>query len=83
VTIYRAVVRHGRLVLDEPTDLPEGTPVELEEVDPYKHLDPNVDLDSAEQERLDAAIDKGLAQLDAGQGVDLETVLRDLRQRSR
>lgn len=27
--VVRAFVRHGRLIVDEPTDLPEGTEVEL------------------------------------------------------
>ena len=36
----KAQVREGRLVLDEPTDLPEGTEVELTLV-----LDDNVDAD--------------------------------------
>jgi hypothetical protein len=30
----KAVVRNGRLVLDEPTDLPQGAEIELVAVDP-------------------------------------------------
>jgi hypothetical protein len=44
----KAQVRGGRLVLDEPTDLPEGTEVELVASD-------HVDLDPEERARLDAA----------------------------
>jgi hypothetical protein len=33
MTSLRAVVRNGRLVLDEPTALPEGTEIELQPVD--------------------------------------------------
>jgi hypothetical protein len=41
VRVLKAQVRGGRLVLDEPTDLPEGTEVELtlvgDEFDPGEH----------------------------------------------
>lgn len=33
MTILRAVVKKGRLVLDEPTNLPEGTVIELAPID--------------------------------------------------
>ncbi len=42
----QAEVRHGRLILDEPVDLPEGTKVEL------MPADDGDDLDEAERERL-------------------------------
>jgi hypothetical protein len=35
----KAHVRNGRLVLDEPTDLPEGTEVELVVADSWDDLD--------------------------------------------
>ena len=35
----RAQVRHGRLVLDVPTKLPEGTVLELTAADPGDNLD--------------------------------------------
>ena len=35
----KARVRQGRLVIDEPTDLPEGTEVELLPLDPGDWLD--------------------------------------------
>lgn len=55
-----ARVRNGHFVLDEtPTELPEGTRVTLELVD----LD---DLDDEERERLNACLDEGLAESEAG-----------------
>ena len=45
----KAHVRGGRLVVDEPTDLPDGTEVELVAVDE--------ELDPEERARLDAALD--------------------------
>ncbi len=59
----KAKVRGGRLVLDEPIDLPEGSEVELV---PVKAGD---DLDDAERARLDAAIERGVEQVRAGEGV--------------
>ena len=35
----KARVQNGRLVLDEPTDLPEGTEVELVSMDDWDNLD--------------------------------------------
>ena len=43
-------VRGGRLLVDEPTDLPEGAEVELIGADSWD------DLDDAERERLHAAL---------------------------
>ena len=58
--IYKAHVRNGRLLLDEPTDLPEGTEVDLVPLDaelgrrhfasadlkaPAGELDPNIPKD--------------------------------------
>lgn len=36
---FKAVVRNGRLVVDEPTDLPEGTEVQLLGVGPVTLTD--------------------------------------------
>ena len=43
-------VRGGRLLVDEPTDLPEGAEVELIAADSWD------DLDDAERERLHTAL---------------------------
>jgi hypothetical protein len=72
-TPLRALVKDGRLILDEPTDLPEGTVVELV---PGIEVD---DLDEAERERLHAAIRRGLEQGRRGEARPIEDVLAELR----
>jgi hypothetical protein len=69
----KAQVRGGRLVLDEPTDLPDGTEVELVPVDE--------DLDPEERARLDAALERSWAQAKAGQLVDGDAVIEKLLSR--
>ena len=78
----RAVVKNGRLVLDEPTDLPEGEVVELVPADAYLD-DATDDLDDEERARLHAAIDRGLADIEAGRTVPAEDVIEMLRARGR
>ena len=67
----KAHVKNGRLLLDEPTDLPDGAEVELTLVDD--------ELDPEERARLDAALELSMAQARAGQLVDAEVVIRKLR----
>jgi hypothetical protein len=54
-----AKVRNGRVVLDEPTDLPEGAEVPLQIVDPD-------DLTDQERAALHASLERGLAQASRG-----------------
>jgi len=72
----RARVKSGRLVLDEPTDLPDGSEVVL------VAADVDDELDDAERQALEASIDQGLAEVRAGRpGVDAADVLARLGQR--
>jgi hypothetical protein len=80
----KAEVKNGHLVLDEPTDLPEGTVVSLEvvqEEDPYAHLDERGDpfegSSAAERSRPNASIDRGLAEMKAGKGRPLADFVKD------
>jgi hypothetical protein len=59
----KAHVRGGRLLLDEPTDLPEGAEVELIAVD-------DADFDPADRARLLEAIDEGEQDVERGDLVD-------------
>ncbi len=68
----KARVHGGRLVLDEPTSLPEGSEVMLAPVD-------GDDLDDAERARLHAAILAAEAELDAGQVVTETEFWRQVR----
>jgi len=68
----RACVKNGRLVVDEPTSLPEGTVLDLvldDEVD---------DLDTAERALQDEALLRAWQQAQRGQGRPAQDVLRDL-----
>jgi hypothetical protein len=62
----RAVVKNGRLVLDEATDLPEGAEVELAVV--QDHEDPE----------LLSELDASAADEAAGRLVDMKTVVARL-----
>ena len=76
---HEARVRNGRLVLDEPSDLPDGTVVSLfEDVEDY--ADPGDDLDDAERERLHASLRRGLAQARAGKTRPVEEFLAELKE---
>ena len=71
----KACVRAGRLVLDEPTELPEGAEVEL------LPLDPGDWLDETDRAALHQALRESDADVDAGRLIDAEVVLRELRSR--
>jgi len=72
----RARVRHGRIVLDEPTDLPEGTELEL------VLADSGDDLDDEDRAALHRELDLAMDDVDAGRVVgedDVRAMLRTLR----
>ena len=69
----KARVSEGRLVVDEPTDLPEGTEVEL------LPLDPGDWLDDTDRAALHAALTLSSADIEAGRIVDASDVLKALR----
>lgn len=63
-----ARVQNGRLVLDEPTDLPEGEIEQLEMVSKDWANEDN--WSPAPRERLDAALSRGSAEVASGKAVD-------------
>jgi len=71
----KARVRSGRLVLDEPTDLPEGAEVEL------LPLDPGDWLDETERAELHRALRESDVDVAQNRLVDAEEILRELRSR--
>lgn len=75
MSAIRARVHNGRLVVDEPTVLPEGTVLDLV-VD-----DEGDALDSAERQALDAAISSAWRSIGEGRGRLAADVLADLRNR--
>jgi len=73
----KAHVKNGQLVLDEPAELPEGA-----EADVLVHgADPHDAMDAEERAELLQSIDKGLADVGAGDEVDFEAYLAALRAR--
>jgi len=77
----KAQVKGGRLVLDAPTELPEGTVVELVPADPYAHLDEADELDEQSRQRLHGVLKKSLAQAQAGEGRPAQELIDELRKK--
>lgn len=71
----RAKVTNGRLIVDEPTTLPEGTVLDLV-ID-----DEGDDLDDQEREALHAAIERSWQSAKQGNLIPAEEVIRELRDR--
>jgi hypothetical protein len=71
----KARVLAGRLVVDEPTTLPDGTEVELLPLDPGDWL---TDTDRA---ALHAALAESEADVAEGRLIDAAEVLKELRSR--
>ena len=69
----KARVQKGRLVVDEPTDLPEGTEVEL------LPLDPGDWLDDEDRAALHRALAASGVDVEAGRVIDAGQILRELR----
>ncbi len=74
----KAQVKNGRLVLDEPTDLPEGEIVELIAVDEVLAKGGDY-LDDEERERLHAALERSIEQAQDGKLIDASVVMAKLR----
>ena len=71
----KARVRAGRLIVDEPTDLPEGTELQL------LSLDPGDWLDETDRAALHTALRESDADVAAGRLVDAEEILKEIRSR--
>ena len=69
----KAHVKNGKLVLDDPcTDLPDGSEVEL-------YLVADDELDPEERERLHDSLRESIEQMKAGQLIDADEALAELR----
>lgn len=69
----KARVHDGRLIVDEPTNLPEGTEVQL------LPLDPGDWLDDADRAALHKALEQSAADVKADRLLDAADVLKGLR----
>ena len=76
----KAHVRNGRLLLDEPTDLPDGDIVFLQLMDGIVSIDGD-GLGDEERAELHRELEASIAEADAGQTEDFAKVLAELRQR--
>ncbi len=68
---FKAHVKDGRIVLDEPTDLPEGETV-------YVIRDAD-EMDAAERAELDESIRESIEQMNRGELVDGAEALARIR----
>jgi hypothetical protein len=73
IMTIKARVHAGRLVVDEPTTLPEGTEVDL------LPLDPGDWLDEVDRKALHAALEESHQDVAADRLVDAADVLKSLR----
>ena len=77
----KAHVHNGRLVLDEPTDLPEGEVVYLHPVEASIGTEDD-GFDEAERRALHEALDEGITAARAGDHSDAEAFANELLARS-
>lgn len=76
VTALRAHVVNGRIVVDEPVDLPDGA-----EVSVYLYDAAGDGTSKEERSALQSALERSLAQADAGELIDADDVLDELHRR--
>lgn len=69
--VIKTTVRNGRIVVDEPTTLPDGHEVELRVVN-------DDGMDEEERQQLHAAITRGIRDGRAGREMDLDSFLDQL-----
>ena len=69
----KAQVKNGRLVVDEPTDLPDGAEVEVVVIDD--------ELTPEERAELHASLDRALDDSEVGRSIDAGEYLRQHRAR--
>jgi hypothetical protein len=67
----RGRVRNGRIIVDEPTELPEGTELELVPAD-------EDDMSEEERAQVDAVLLRAVESVRAGRVVEADEVLAEL-----
>jgi len=75
MSLLRGRVQGGRIVIQDPVDLPEGTEVRLDLVE---QDDDGDQLDPEDRARLEAAIIKGRQEIVDGKGIPAEQVVSEL-----
>jgi len=74
MSTLRARVEGGRIVVDEKTDLPDGTQLTLVVVDADDEMTPE------ERADLEAELERGRAAIAAGQGISADELLARVRE---
>ena len=74
--VIKGRVEGGRLKVDEETDLPDGTEVEMFIID-----DDDDGLDDTEREELHKVLEQSEEDVKAGRLIDAANVLKGLRER--
>jgi len=74
----KAKVRNGRLVLDEPTDLPDGEEIDLVSLDEVLARGGDY-LDDEERAELHRELEASIVESEAGQLIDADEALAQLR----
>jgi hypothetical protein len=78
VKAHKAHVKNGRLVMDEPTELPEGTTLELVSIGDVLANGGDV-MDGKDRSALERELEASLTEAEAGQVHNFAEVLKDLR----
>jgi hypothetical protein len=73
MSALKALVRNGRIVVDEPTDLPEGTELEL-----VTSVADDDDISDEDRRQLDEVLRQAHEKVMAGHTADAVTVLTAL-----
>jgi uncharacterized lipoprotein YbaY len=73
VTSLKAHVMNGRIVIDEPVDLPDGAEVRV-----YLHDADEEAMSAKERAALEQALERSLKQADAGDLIEADVVLAGL-----
>ena len=76
MTALRAHVVNGRIVVDEPVDLPDGAEVRV-----YLYDAAADGMSKEERAALESALEQSIAEADAGKLIDADDVLDELRGR--
>lgn len=77
VNALKAHVRNGRIIVDEPVDLPDGAELHLYLYDAAADA-----MLPEERTALERALERSLAQADAGELIEADDLLAELEQRS-
>ena len=72
MAVLRGRIESGRIVVDEPINLPDGTEVEIAVAE-------TDEMTPEERAALDASLERGMGQAARGEGISAEEMLRRLR----